>query len=459
MQLAILAAVLTALAQADNGALPPVSGLAWRLLLVATSIFVAPLAALVGSQRLLRRFERLDDCEISEDWLSRLQSAVIVLWLAAVAVLLFVAQWPQIVRGNWALAGWPLVDELAILAPVIAPLLLLWAVLYRLERAGQVAAFHERGLTPPPAQLVQYLWQNARFHLGLVLLPALVVIGGNELLVAAKIDLGATSTAWWFGLPLVLIMLVLMPVILRRMWPTSPLPAGLLRDELLAICASRHARVREILLWHTGGCVANAAVVGMSRWLRYVLLTDGLITRLSTAQIAAVLRHELGHIRRRHLPLRLALLALPLVWWLALATAWPEIEPAAEQAFAAIGIPHSLLAAAIVPLAMLAYAVVAVGWYSRLLEHEADLEACTAESGTIATQMLDDFRSALTTLIGPGRESLAARWLHPSLHARLAFLDRAAHESQFACRYQARLRWIALAISLLYLAAIIVALA
>jgi STE24 endopeptidase len=340
MQLAILAAVLTALAQADNGALPPVSGLAWRLLLAATSVFVAPLAALVGSQSLVRQIARSPGDEQTEAWLSRLQSTVIVLWLAAVAVLLFVAQWPQIVRGNWALAGWPLVDELASLAPVLAPLLLLWAVLYRLERAGQVAAYRERGLAPPPPQLTQYLWQNARFHLGLVLLPALAVIGGNELLAAAKIDLGTTSTAWWFGLPLVLIMLVLMPVILRRMWPTSPLPAGPLHEELLAICASRHARVREILLWHTGGCVANAAVVGMSRWLRYVLLTDGLIRCLSTAQIAAVLRHELGHIRCRHLPLRLALLALPLVGWLALATAWPELELAAEHACARSAVPH-----------------------------------------------------------------------------------------------------------------------
>lgn len=459
MQLAILAAVLTALAQADNGVLPPVSGLAWRLLLAATAVFVAPLAALVGSQRLMRQIARAHDDEQTEAWLSRLQSASILLWLVAVAVLLFVAQWPQIVRGNWALAGWPLVDELAILAPVLAPLLLLWAALYRLERAGQIAAFRERGLQPPPAQLAQYLWQNARFHLGLVLLPALVVIGGNEILAAAKIDLGATSTAWWFGLPLVLIILVLMPVILRRMWPTSPLPAGPLRDELLAICAARRARVREILLWHTGGCVANAAVVGMSRWLRYVLLTDGLIRCLSTAQIAAVLRHELGHIRRRHLPLRLAVLALPLVAWLALATAWPELESTAERAFAAIGIPQSLLAAAIVPLAMLAYAVVAVGWYSRLLEHEADLEACTADDGQISRPMLDDFRSALTTLIGPGREPLAARWLHPGLHARLSFLDRAASEPQFSRQYHARLRRIALGIALLYVAAAIVALA
>jgi STE24 endopeptidase len=458
MQLAILAAVLTALAQADNAALPPVSGLAWRLLLAATSVFIAPLAALVGSQRLVRQIARADDRDDGELWHSRLQSAVIGLWLVAVGVLLFVAKWPQIVRGNWSLAGWPLIDELIILAPVIAPLLLLWAALYRLERAEQIAAFRERGQVSPPARLLNYLWLNARYHLGLVLLPALVVIGGSELIAAAKIDLGGASSAWWVGLPLVLTMLLLMPVVMRRMWPTSPLPAGPLRNELLSIC-ERRSRVREILVWHTGGYVANAAVVGLSRWLRYVLLTDGLIARFSNAQIAAVLRHELGHLRRYHLPLRLALLALPLIWWLALCSAWPELEPAAEQALAAIGIPQSLAAAALVPLAMLAYAVVAVGWYSRLLEHEADLEACCTDNGEFNWQFADDFCRALTTLIGPGRESLASRWLHPGLQSRLDFIHRAAANPRYARRFHARLRLIALAIAMLYVAAIVIALA
>jgi Zn-dependent protease with chaperone function len=458
MQLAILAAVLTALAQADNGALPPVSGLAWRLLLVAASVFVAPLAALVGSQTLARRIDSAGHADDSEAWTAHLQSGVIGLWLVAVSVLLFIARWPQIVRGNWSLAGWPLVDELAILAPVIAPLILLWAALYRLERSQQVAAFRERGQAPPPARLMHYLWMNSRYHLGLVLLPALVVIGGSELLAATKIDLGGASSAWWLGLPLVITLLVLMPVVLRQMWPTTPLAAGPLRDELLAICTARRAQVREILVWQTGGYVANAAVVGLSRWLRYVLLTDGLIARLPNAQIAAVLRHELGHIRRRHLPLRLALLALPLVWWLALCTAWPELEPAAEQIIARVGIPQSLLAAAIVPLAMLAYAVIAIGWYSRLLEHEADLDACTVEGGRIDPLWASDFRRALITLIGPAREPLAARWMHPGLHSRLALIDRAADSPQFASRFRARLRWIGLAIVGLYVVAAVVAL-
>jgi hypothetical protein len=72
---------------------------------------------------------------------------------------------------------------------------------------------------------------------------------------------------------------------------------------------------------------------------------------------------------------------------------------------------------------------------------------------------MDDFQSALTTLIGPGRESLASRWLHPALQQRLTFLHRAANEPRFAARFESRLRWIALSLVGLFAAAIAVALA
>ena len=122
MQLAILTAVLAAIAAAESGG-GPVAGVAWRLFVVGSAALIAPLAALVGTQRL----SRIGSAEDSDDAFWRLQTAVVGLWLGTVALMLLVAQWPRIVRGNWQLAGWPLVDEVAILAPVIAPLMV-WVV-------------------------------------------------------------------------------------------------------------------------------------------------------------------------------------------------------------------------------------------------------------------------------------------------------------------------------------------
>ena len=160
MQLAILTAVLAAIAAAESGG-GPVAGVAWRVFVVVSATIAAPLAAFVGTQRLVGTV-RLD--AQSEDAISRLQGAVTCLWLATVGLILLVAQWPRIVRANWHLASWPLVDELAILLPVLLPLIFIWACLYRLERATQVAAYCSRNLSPPPARLASYLLLQMRHH-------------------------------------------------------------------------------------------------------------------------------------------------------------------------------------------------------------------------------------------------------------------------------------------------------
>jgi Zn-dependent protease with chaperone function len=486
MHLAILAAVLASLAAAESGS-GPVSGLAWRLLVVGCAALVAPLAALVGSWRIgigngaERNATEGNATEgnategnategnategvpysaedARERSIARLQSLVIGLWISAGLIVLFVARWPQIVRGNCHLAGWPLVDELAILGPVIAPLLFIWAALYRVERSAQVAAFIARDLEPPPAQLGQYLWLHVRHHLGLVLLPALVVVGAFDLLNLLQLTTQQPGIVWWFAAPLLVTLLVLMPLAVRRIWRTTPLAAGELRDRLEAICRQQRCRVREILVWHTEGYMANAAVVGLSRWLRYVLLTDVLLARLTPDEIAAVLRHELAHLRRWHLPLRLALLLAPLAWWLALAQVYPDFEARIHFAVAAAGFPAPLLAALLLPAGMFVYALVVVGWYSRQMEHEADLAACTDDAGRFDPRLAIDFCRALLRLLGRQRESRLGQWLHPPLAARLRFLHSAADGAPAVAPFQRRLVRIQLAIASSYLAALAVAL-
>jgi STE24 endopeptidase len=449
MQLAILTAVLAAVAAAESGG-PPVAGIAWRLLVVLVATLVAPLAALVGTQRLVGAVG-LD--EKSEDAIFRLQSAVTCLWLATVGAILLIGQWPRIVRSNWQLATWPLVDELAILLPVLVPLLFIWAALYRLERATQIAACRARHVEPPPARLASYLLMQARLHLGLVLIPPLAIVGVLESLGACGVSAARLDTVWWLVFPLIGTVLVLMPVAVRHVWRTGPLVAGELRDMLDDVCRDRRCPVRNILIWDTDRTMANAAVVGMSRWLRYILLTDILVARLSDHQIAAVVRHELAHLRRWHLPLRLALLLLPVAWWLAIEHACPEVLAVPQFALLSLGIRPQLFAALAMPLGMLAYALVVVGWYSRLLEHDADLDACQPEAVPADRDLVEDFCTALETLCGGLRENRFSQWLHPPATTRVAFIRRLIHDPAETTAFRARFQFLAGGILLLYAAA------
>lgn len=98
------------------------------------------------------------------------------------------------------------------------------------------------------------------------------------------------------------VIFVLMPLALRFIWDTVPLGAGPLRDRLLDLCRRHGVRVRDVLVWRTDGGMINGAVLGLLGRLRYVLLTDALLDRLPTEQIEAVMAHEVGHVRRRHMP-------------------------------------------------------------------------------------------------------------------------------------------------------------
>jgi Zn-dependent protease with chaperone function len=431
MQLAILIAVLGAIAVAESGG-GPVTGLAWRLAAVAGSVSVAPLVAFVAARKIVQSSPAAAERVWSAQ---RLQQRLIWVWLGSVACTLFIGQWPRIVRGNWQLAGWPLVDEIAILTPVVAPLILLWAALYRLEFCTP-SARHEHTSALPPS-LLAYLTFQVRQHLALVLLPPLAVVGLIESLSALKLC-PSGGAVWWFVVPLIAMVLVVMPLAVRSLWRTTPLVGMPLRKILDQTCHDRHASVREILVWQTNGSLANAAVVGFSRGLRYLLLTDVLLCHLSDSQVTAVVRHELAHLRRHHLLLRLALLLLPVAAWIAL------------QPVLSSGLQFQRFAPLALPLLLLAHVTFVVGWYSRFLEHDADLDACLNDSGQYDHSAAIDFCSALVLLCGSSDEGVLGRWLHPTTAARVMLLHGVALQPQRAVRLRQQKSLITAAIGLLY---------
>jgi Zn-dependent protease with chaperone function len=439
MQLAVLVAVVCALIQGE-GAAGPVGGSLWRTALALAGVLAAPLVAALGSRHMIGRLKvqpAMTPADHQRSW-SRIESAFLGLWLLVVAATMFLLQWPRVVRTDWLLGQWPLVDDLLILAPVVAPLLLLWAIMHRLLLAA--------GATPP--RLAAYLWLNTRHQLGLVLVPILVVLSFQEAII--RLWPAAEASGWlaWLHVPLLAVMFGLAPVALARIWRTSPLPSGELRDRLTALCRRERIGVRETLVWHTHGSIANAAVAGMIPGLRYIFLSDALLARLSADEVLTVVRHELGHVAGQHLPLRMLVLALPLAAWLALVD---------TTGATAVG-PQLLPLAIIVPAVLVLYAVLVVGRYSRWLEHEADLAACMTRSGQIERAAAECFARALVKIVGRGRSSAWTNWLHPPVGERLALLALAIADPAAAVRFRRRLARIAWGIGLAYVLLAVVAL-
>jgi Zn-dependent protease with chaperone function len=170
-----------------------------------------------------------------------------------------------------------------------------------------------------------------------------------------------------------------------------------------------------MLVWQTNGRMTNAAVAGLSRWCRYLFLTDALLVQLTPEETAAVVRHELGHLQRRHLLQRLLVLALPLLAGIAL-------QPLLgfDSNWLSTSSPHALIVAG----SYLLYAALAVGQLSRWMEYDADLGAVLDSAGQVNPDYARDLIHALAVLQGPQRESRFAHWLHPPTASRIAWIRR-----------------------------------
>jgi len=157
-----------------------------------------------------------------------------------------------------------------------------------------------------------------RLHYVMILLPITLLVGWRELV--DKLAIGENTIGEFLAPPLqqnavfllgVFIIFLFTPVIVRHLWDATSLPQGEIRDRLLHMCRTHRIRIRDLLVWNTYGGMMNGAVMGLIGRFRYILLTDALLDALSPMQIEAVMAHELGHVRRRHLPaLILALIAI-----------------------------------------------------------------------------------------------------------------------------------------------------
>ena len=102
-----------------------------------------------------------------------------------------------------------------------------------------------------------------------------------------------------------------------RAFRAQPLPPAT-RTRLLALAEQMGVRVRDINAFPGRRTkLANAVQIGLLPRLRYILVTDYLVDNVTNDELDAVVAHELGHARGRHLAVKLGAIA---VTWLGFET-------------------------------------------------------------------------------------------------------------------------------------------
>jgi STE24 endopeptidase len=139
-----------------------------------------------------------------------------------------------------------------------------------------------------------------------------------------------TGHLWWLWawaviLTFQLLMLVLAPVLILPLFNKfAPLPEGSLRERLLRLGARTgfHSSTIQVMDGSKRSRHSNAFFTGFGKF-RKIILFDTLISQLTEVELEAVLAHEIGHYKKKHIPKMLGgsavglLIAFYLIAWLA----------------------------------------------------------------------------------------------------------------------------------------------
>lgn len=252
---------------------------------------------------------------------------------------------------------------------------------------------------------------------------------GTPLLLAILWLIGATGTSWWiWGAGVVVgfqaLMMVIYPLWIAPLFNKfTPLADGPLRERLVALAAKANFAARGIFVMDGSrrSTHSNAYFTGFGK-SRRIVLYDTLVNQLPENELAAVLAHEIGHYKRGHVPMMLALSAAMVVAAFAVANhflGWQAFYRA--FGFDSPWAPAGLFLLAQVSGAFTFWIKPIINALLRRFEYEADAYAgdLTGSPGWLRGALLKLAEKNLTNL-WPHPAYSIYHYSHPPLAERLA---------------------------------------
>ena len=450
MNIVIGIAILLTLMLSDQSLAPGDINIAFRLCGLVLLTVAAPFSAtlMVFLNERTPSSERSFQKEVAT---ARLNSSIhTVIWLISSLAIVVALGWQDVVRDAMQLGHWILIDEALIVAPMLCSLIVSWAIFFE-QTSHDIPP--ERRFT----EMKNYVGLRCRVYLLMVLIPIAIVVLIKDLW--PLLSQLSPAFAGLVAVSAIIAMLLVMPLLVRLMWTNRPITEIEGRESLLQLCKNHGLAVKDIHVWDTNHQIVNALVAGLVPRFRILMVSDLLLHSFPQHELQAILRHEAGHIRLRHLQTRIGFILLPALAMLAI-----EMDP--NQTFnnwaADFGITTS--AGLLLGLVFFAYVIIVTTWLSRNMEFEADLYAIGAfqknNSEIQTAQNASVMADALLRFAEQNPDQFSRRSItHPSLMERIEMIKKANNSTKVARDFQRRFGFCQFAIAFSILLVLVVLLA
>ncbi len=231
------------------------------------------------------------------------------------------------------------------------------------------------------------------------------------------------------------LLMVILPKFIQRWWGCMPLAPSEKGELLRGFLAEKGFKYRGLLTWPIfEGRMMTAGIMGILPRYRYILVTDSLLEALSADELKAVLAHEMGHAKYRHL----LFYVLFFIGFMALSFGLADmsiylaflhpgvIELIGSDEARSVSLLYLIVSFPML-ISLLIYFRYVMGFFMRNFERQADLYSAAVMGTPIFT-----IRSLEKIAFFSGKSRALPSWHHFSIKQRVEYLVRAYREPGLA---------------------------
>lgn len=286
-----------------------------------------------------------------------------------------------------------------------------------------------------------YIFSNISFSVP-VLLPWLLLSGIADIIRALPFDtpkqfLNTTHGEIAYFLIFLLGVAIIGPLLIQKFWRCKPLENGYDRQRITDLCRRADLEYADILYWPIfGGKMLTAGVMGLIKKFRYILVTPSLLHLLEPAEIDAVIAHEIGHIKKKHLLFYLAFfvgymllsyVTIDLIIYFIIYSK-PVYWLINKSGFNQTNVLSGIYSVVIIVLFLIYFRFI-FGFFMRNFERQAD---------TYVYALFDNARPLISTLekiaATSGQSADRPNWHHFSIQQRIDYLRKCESDSSWITR-------------------------